>query len=88
MRCSFTFFGNRDGASNAAAALRVLGFDPIAVDEEVSGDGFWHVAAFKVGEVPEVELRQLAGRFGGTYLGSSLAVLGDGSLPDPDQPLA
>ena len=87
MRHSFTFFGNADGAAGAAAALRQLGFDPVDVDEEVSGDGYWHVAPFKVGDVAGEGLRELAARFSGDYVGCEIAVLGDGSRPDPARPL-
>jgi hypothetical protein len=87
MRYSFTFFGNAEGAAKAAASLRQSGFDPVDVDEETSGDGYWHVAAFKVGDFPEPELRALAERFGGQYVDCTPAVLGDGSTPEPDRPL-
>jgi Regulator of ribonuclease activity B len=94
IRQDFTFFGNGRGATDAANALRQLGFDPVVVDEEVSGDGYWHVAAFKVTRLDKEELGRLrrsltdvAERFGGEYIGWKFAQRGDGSFPDPSRPL-
>ena len=53
-------------------ALRGLGLEVIA-DEELTGDGFWHVAAFERGPGEPVEpeaLREAAANNGASYDGS------------------
>ena len=94
LRHGFTFLANEDGAELAAGELRSLGFRHLAVDEEVTGDTYWHVAAFRV-ESPDDDqlagrrtaLSELAARHGGHYTGWDLAELGNGSVPDPTNPL-
>jgi hypothetical protein len=60
---------------NLAEELRKLGFEPV-VDEEVTGDGLWHVAAFRLDALTESALSdlkaamsQVAGRHKATYDG-------------------
>ena len=72
VRHDFTFFGNARGAADAAAELRRLAFDPVIADEEVSADGYWHVAAFSVSRLQAESfarqsktLENLAWQFGG-----------------------
>ncbi|MET9225953.1 ribonuclease E inhibitor RraB [Lentzea sp. NPDC003310] len=50
-----THFFSSPGRHPAAVvdALRELGITEVVVDEEVTGDGFWHVAAF--GSLPSDE---------------------------------
>ncbi len=54
-------------------ALKQCGFEVVA-DEELSGDGFWHVAAIdrggRTGAVPD-ELRRIASDHGASYDGAS-----------------
>lgn len=94
LRHHFTFFGNQGGAAEAGTALLRLGFDPVDADEEVAGDGYWHVSAFKVTPLQAEELvalrrrlNEVAERLLGNYTGWELARLGDGSLADPRRPL-
>jgi hypothetical protein len=64
------------GSPDAVADwLKARGFD-VMVDEEITGDGYWHVAAFRRDRLEPTsllelnrELSDLAGRYGGTYDG-------------------
>ena len=94
LRHHFTFLANEAGAELAAGELRSLGFRHVVVDEEVTGDAYWHVAAFRVESLDDdhlagrrAALSELATRHGGDYTGWDLAELGDGSVPDPTNPL-
>ena len=95
LRHHFTFFFNRTGALAACDELTRLGFRGVIGDEEVTGDDYWHVAAFRIEALREdclaasrTQLEELAQRLGGNYTGWDVARRGDGSLPDPAKPLS
>ena len=90
----FTFFFNRAGAMAACEELKQFGFTKVIGDEETSGDGYWHVTAFRVETLSEdrlaetrTRLEELAQRLGGKYTGWDVVRLGDESVPDPTKPL-
>lgn len=93
LRHHFTFFGNGEGAAFLGDELRERGFE-VVVDEEVTGDTYWHVAAFRLElldaedlDRTREELSTLATRFGGDYTGWDVARRGDDSIPDPTKPI-
>jgi hypothetical protein len=91
MRHDMTFFFNEAGAKAAVKELERDGFAVVA-DEEVTGDSYWHVAAFRVqtdagAHEASNRMESLATRLGGKYCGWELVHLGDGSLPNPLKPL-
>jgi alkylation response protein AidB-like acyl-CoA dehydrogenase len=86
------FFVQGDPPTGLVRELEDAGWADIVVDEEVSGDGYWHVAASRVeaadGRSDERELRTLARRYGATYNGSDPTVYSDGTYPRADGPLS
>lgn len=71
----FSFIFNRTGARAAVEELRRLGWPSVGMDEELTGDDFWHVYAHRrrgvlseagVGELRR-EMEAVAERHGGTF---------------------
>jgi hypothetical protein len=78
-----TYFFSSPGVYPAPAlqALRSMGIDHISVDEEMTGDGFWHVAAFTIAELSEAAISEanavmgsVAARAGVEYDGWTLTL--------------
>jgi hypothetical protein len=68
------FYFQGDKPLQAERELKAEGWPEIIVDEEVSGDGHWHIAAFRVETPHEADeartiLRRLASRHSGRYDG-------------------
>lgn len=72
----FSFPLERDGAHGAHLELQVRGWSEVVIDEEVTGDDYWHIAAFRLqtitaGAVSQMrdEMEDLARRYQGVYDG-------------------
>jgi hypothetical protein len=73
----FSFIFNRPGAKAAVEELRALGWPTAGMDEELTGDDFWHVYAHRrrgvLSDAGIAELRRemegVAERHGGTFDG-------------------
>jgi hypothetical protein len=89
----FSFPLNRDGAMAADTELVESGWPEVVVDEELEGDDYWHIAAFRRQRVSadsiasiRRELEELAARHGGEYDGWDLTWRSLGRPLPPDRP--